>query len=321
MTRKFLTAILAIAILAGCMKDEAPVIPATNSSYLVLTVLRAPSGTVDLVKYYTDGSGGAAIVSSRIDAGNELAFPAISPKGNKAVYFDGGIMKVMNVKTDVRTVIYNQASFYLGSPSFSSDETRITFSAFTNSADRTEIFVVNATENATPVKVFNNDPGYFAMYPRFSADGSKITFVNGELDDGGVHTSDVQGGNVIRVSEDHQAGDVDACPVFSPDGNKVIYSSSKYGQSDDILELMTSEATAGSEGNATRVFEAAASGIVESRYPAISPDGGTIYFIGTVASGEVGIYKVASTGGSPVKIKTLYTDLDIQIVNLTYVQE
>lgn len=321
MTRKILIAILVTAILAGCSKDDTPA-PPVASAYLVATVLDMNAGNFKLVKFNTDGSGEAAFISSRIDVGNEFAVPAISPKGKKVVYFEGGVMKLMNVKTDARTIVYSHPNTYIGCPSFSADESKIVFSASPTGDDRADIYVVTAAENATPVKITNNALDFLAIYPKFNSDASKITFVNGQMDNGGIYVSDQTGANVVRVSEAHQAGDDDVFPVFTIDGSKVIYSSSKNGQANNTYELFVSTIAEAAEGTATRMFEATASGVLGSFYPVVSPEGSFIYFMGVDATGAQNVYKVPITGGNPVKLKTVVaTDDDFMVVNLTYVQE
>lgn len=210
----------------------------------------------------------------------------------------------------------------IGFPSFSADETKIAFSASPIGDERADVYIVNVAQNATPVKITNIEADHLAIYPRFSTDGSKLTFSNGHMDDAGVYVSDLQGNNLVRVSEAHMEGDDDSYPVFTVDGTKVIYTSSKYGQNSGTYELLMSNVTEGAEGTATRMFEATTTGVLISLYPVVSPDGGFVYFIGVDAAGAQNIYKVASSGGAPTKIATASTNLAAQLVmNLQYVKE
>jgi Tol biopolymer transport system component len=320
MTRKLLVALLAYAILAGCSKNDTPasVVP---SQYLVLTVLDMTAGNFKLVKYNTDGSGEAAFIGSRIEIGNEFAVPAVSPKGKKVVYLEGGSLKLMDVKTGVKTIVYNHPNSMIGSPAFNADETKIAFSASPNGDERADLYIVNAAENSTPVRITNNELDYMALYPRFSTDGTKLTFSKGHMDDAGIYVSDLQGNNMVRVSENHQEGDDDAYPVFSIDGNRLIYSSAKYGQDNGTYELLMSNVTEAAEGTATRMFEASSSGILLSLFPVVSPDNSFIYFIGFDAAGAQNIYKVSMAGGAPVKINTVVNDANSLVMNLAYVKE
>jgi Tol biopolymer transport system component len=160
-----------------------------------------------------------------------------------------------------------------------------------------------------------------AIYPRFSTDGTKLTFVNGHFDDAGVYVSDLQGNNKVRISEVHQAGDDDAYPVFTADGTKVIYSSSKYGPNNDTYDLLMSSVTEAAEGTANRMFDGTATGIPLSLYPVVSSDGLFIYFIGIDDAAAQNLYKVSIAGGSPLKLKTVVTGTSALVMNLAYVQE
>ena len=280
----------------------------------------ATPGNFKLVKYNTDGSGEAAFISSRIP-GSLISVPAVSPKGKKVTYIEGGILKMIDVKTDARTNVYTHSNTLIGSPAYNADETKIAFSASPTGDDRADLYIVNATENATPAKITSNELDYFAVYPRFSSDGAKLTFAKGHTDDAGIYVSDLQGNNMVRVSENHLDGDADEFPVFTIDGSKVIYTSSKYGQANGTYELLMSNATEGAESAATRMFEATATGILSSYFPVVSPDNSFIYFIGTDANAAQSIYKVSMTGGAPVKIKTVITDGNSMVWNLAYVKE
>lgn len=323
MTRKLLIALLASAILAGCSKNDAPLI---SNPYLVVTVLDGATNSYKLVKYNTDGTGQVAFIGNTIPIGNDndLGIPAVSPQGKKVVYFEGGIMKMMEVKTGVISTVYTHVNPFIGCPAFNADETKIAFSAAPAVDDRADIYIVNAVANATPVKITSNEPDYLAVYPRFSADGSKLTFAYGQFDNAnqfeniGIYVSDLQGNNKVRISEAHQDGGIDLYPVFANGGNKVVYSSSNGGITYDLL---MSNITEGAEGTATRMIEANASGILVSAYPDITPDGNFIYFIGVDVAGAQSIYKVSVAGGSPVKIKTVVTGTTEMVMNLTYVQE
>lgn len=321
MTRKLTVALLTFAILASCNKNDNPAPPA-STSYLVTTVFDEAANNFKLVKYNTDGSGEVAFISNRFVAGDIYGVPAVSPKGNRVVYFDGANMKMIDVKTAVETLVYTHANTMIGFPSFSADETKIAFSASPTGDQRADLYIVNAAQNATPAKITSNEVDNMAFYPRFSTDGTKLTFANGKLDDAGIYVSDLQGNNRVRVSETHAAGDDDAYPVFNADGTKVIYTSSKYGQTNGTYELLMSNVTEGAEGAATRMYEATATGVLISLYPVVSPDGGFVYFIGVDAAGAQNIYKVATSGGAPTKIATASTNMSAQLVmNLQYVKE
>lgn len=320
MTRKLLVALLAYAILAGCSKDDTPA-PVQPSEYLVLSVYDGMADNYKLVKYNTDGSGEAAFISSRLVSTEYIGAPAVSPKGKKVAYIEGSTMKLLDVKTDARTNVYTHPNAMIGFPAFNADETKIAFSASPAGDERADLYIVNAAENSTPVRITNNELEYMALYPKFSTDGTKLTFSKGHLDDAGVYVSDLQGNNMVRVSENHLEGDDDEFPVFTIDGNKVIYTSSKYGQDNGTYELLMSNITEGAEGAATRMFEATASGILVSYFPVVSPDNSFIYFIGIDVNAAQSIYKVSVSGGTPVKIKTVVSDGNSMVMNLAYVKE
>lgn len=321
MKRQIIIALLASAILASCSKDETPA-PASPTSYLVVTVLDVTAGNFKLVKYNTDGTGEAAFITSRFALGNAYAVPSVSPKGKKVVYTEGPALKMMDVSTAAVTNIYTHSNTLIGCPSFSPDETKIVFSASPAGEDMADLYIANAIANTTPVKITSNEHDYMAFYPRFSPDGSKLTFVNGHEYNGGIYVSDLQGNNRVRISEDHQAGDEDLYPVFTPDGTKVIYSSSKYGQNHDTYDLLMSSTTEGAEGTTARMFDVTTMGLTMSNFPVVSPDGLYIYFIGIDDLTDAqSIYKVSVTGGNPVKLNTVFTGTTQMVANLAFVKE
>lgn len=322
MKRQIIIALLVSAILASCSKNDTPAPPASPTSYLVLTVLDVTAGNYKLVKYNTDGTGEAAFIASRLAMGNAYAVPAVSPKGKKVVYTEGAMLKMMDVNTAAVTNIYTHSNTLIGCPAFSADESKIVFSASPAGEDMADLYIVNASENATPVKITSNGNDYMAFYPRFSPDGSKLTFVNGPEYNGGIYVSDLQGNNRVRISEDHQAGDEDLYPVFTTDGTKVIYSSSKYGQNHETYDLLLSSITEGAEGTTSRMFDGTTAGLTMSNFPVVSPDGLYIYFIGIDdLTDSQSIYKVSVAGGNPEKLITVFTGATQMVANLAFVKE
>jgi Tol biopolymer transport system component len=315
------TALIASAILAGCSKDDTGPAVQPMNSFLVVTLQNTASNDFRLVRYDLNGTGGELYINQRFPDNSLYGYPDLTATGDKLVYTGHDSIYTMNVNSKTSTFIYKNIDNRIQFPIISRDGLKIAFSAYPNGGSQVDVFVMNATSGSAPFNVTRNEDDYLSFGPSFNADATKLTYTIGYNADDAVYVSDIQGNNKVRISEAHSFGDSDAQPVFSKDGNKVVYTSSKFNGGNGTYDIAVSNIAEGAEGTATRLTNAVNNNILYSYYPVISKDGATVYFIGFKADGSFGIFKVAYEGGATVLVGNVTLGTDDSIVGLHFVEQ
>jgi Tol biopolymer transport system component len=158
-----------------------------------------------------------------------------------------------------------------------------------------EIYIMNS-DGSNQINLSNNsDENITDYYPTFSPDRTKIAFVSDRdyyeqyFD---LFIMDVDGSNPINITNDST---LNICPAWSPDGEKIIYSS-RITENNYAIYLINIDGT-GKE----RLTDDIASDI----YPVISPDGSEIAYVSD-RDGNYSIWKMNVDGsGDPIKLTQL----------------
>ncbi len=145
-------------------------------------------------------------------------------------------------------------------PDFSSDGTRLTYSA--NVDGRLDIFVFDR-EDKSLVDVTNNDSNDYA--PDFSPDGRRLAFASNLVDDFDIFVLDLPSGEPRKLVDN---GAQDRQPAWSPDGERIAFAS----RMDGDFEIYIVDA-AGSE-RPIKVTD----NTVDDLAPEWSPDGSALVF-------------------------------------------
>ncbi len=318
-------ALVAVATLAACSKEDLqPVQPSlSTNSLLVATVWDMPTNSFRLVRYNISGAlGGEPFINRSFSTAMSFdAYPDINERGDKLVYIGNDSIYVMDVETGSSTFIYRHEHSLIDLPKISEDGTRITFSEYNPLYQRRDVYVMAAIPGAIPVNITRNAPGYYSSYPVFNADATKLAFTKGNGEDDGIYVSDLEGENTVRISEAHSARNIDCEPLFTKDGNGLIYASDRFNQGDWPFELVVSGIGEGAETSCTRLTTLKNLGLNVALHPTFSVDGKTLYFYGYSDTRGSFIYSMPLPGGKPVKLAACMLGSDEVIVGLNYVNK
>ncbi len=128
--------------------------------------------------------------------------------------------------------------------------------------------------------------GRSAYEPAWSPDGSKIAFQSWEHDPSEIYVMDVDGGNLVRLTNN---SDYDDYPAWSPDGTRIAFVSDRDGD----VEIYVMSADGGNLRQLT-------SDSAWDGFPAWSPDGREILFQSS-RSGDVYAIYVMNADGTNVR--------------------
>jgi len=205
---------------------------------------------------YMAAVNGAGVTQLTTSGGN--VDPAFSPDGRIVFtsFRDGNAeIYVMNADGSGQTRLTNEETADT-EPVFSPDGTKIAFQSFRANPDppTPEIYTMNP-DGSDQTRLTTNPEGNGA--PNFSPDGSKIVFTSlrdGNDPDGGVvvggevdrrtpeiYVMNADGNDQMRLTDDTS---VDSDPVFSPDGSKIAFRSSR--EEDRVQQIYTMDADDGS---------------------------------------------------------------------------
>ncbi len=163
--------------------------------------------------------------------------PAFSPDGTKVAYYRYGDIYSVNTDGTGSTQLVSTPGATNYDPQYSPDGTRIVFTSFRDAGGVPEIYIMNAN-GTNQTRLTNNASNDW--YPVFSPDGTQIAFFS--MRNGGneifIMNSDGTGQTQLTTGANHYQywyENDDNAPVFSPDGNQIIFGGSAAGN----LEIYT----------------------------------------------------------------------------------
>lgn len=245
-------------------------------------------GNFDIFSQQTTSNAANLKVSG---PGNDFT-PVWSPDGSKLVFAsdrDGDFdIYLWHAEGDIQQLTFNYANDI--HPAWSPDGQRIIFSS-----DRDGFYfqIYTVQIDGSELTRIGNVPGNNALYPRFSPDGSQISFMRASILapvcdwNWDVWVMDSDGGNQVKVTT-QLLGDL--YPNWSPNGNEIIYARCNLLLATDIYvrNLFT-----GAEQQLT-------SSLWSNEWGGVSaPNGQTIAFSGD-AGGDVNIYLMSLTDLLPI---------------------
>jgi Tol biopolymer transport system component len=323
MKRHLAFALVAVATIAACSKEDlqpGQASPASNS-FLVATVWEIPTNSFRLIKYYTSGAlGGDPFINRTFSTAVSFdAYPDINERGDKLVYIGNDSIYLMDIESGESIFLYKHEHSLIDLPKISEDGTRIAFSEYNPLFQRRDVYVMNAVPGSRPVNITRNVPGNYSSYPVFNADATRIAFTKGDGENDGIYVSDLQGNNMVRISEEHSFRNMDMEPLFTKDGNRLIYASDRFNHGDWPFELVASGIGEGSETSCTRLTTLKNLGLNVALHPTFSADGRTLYFYGYSDTQGSFVYSMRVPGGNPEKLTACMLGSDEVIVGLNYV--
>jgi beta propeller repeat protein len=188
------------------------------------------SNNIDVYVMNLDGTGQTRLTSnSQADV-----YPAWSPNGTKIAFMStregNEKLFVMNTDGTGQTRITNDTANSTN-PNWAPDGSKI---AFRSDRDGNyEIYVMNP-DGTNQVRLTNNSSNpipssRYNMYPTWSPDGSKITFMSTRDGDYNIYIMNPDGTNQTRLTNNPAS---DTRPDWSPDGSKIVFCSSRDGNSE-----------------------------------------------------------------------------------------
>ncbi len=250
------------------------------------------SGNFDIFTQDTANSndGGSSKVSA---SGNDVT-PVWSPDGSKLVFAsdrDGDFdIYLWHGVGDIQQLTFNYTDDI--HPAWSPDGERIIFSS-NRDGFFFQIYTIKA--DGSDLKRIGVVPGNNAMYPRFSLDGSQISFMRASITipacdwNWDVWVMDNDGSNQVKVTT-QLLGDL--YPNWSPDGNELIYAKCSFWLTSDIY---TRSLFTGDDRQLTNTSFSNEWGGVYAL------DGQTIAFNGD-ESGDVDIYLISLNDPDPIPL-------------------
>ena len=157
-----------------------------------------------------------------------------------------------------------------------------------------------ASLDGTPVRELSIPPfGLEDLVAHFSPDGSRVLFARTTAHDvapyNAIRVIDVSGANEHDVIPD-APGQVVAYPSWSPDGSRITFVSTQYGQNADPTYRVEAALADGSR------IDTLAGGLASASYPVWSPSGQLIAVDGFLTKQSV--FTIPAGGGTPTSIWT-----------------
>jgi dipeptidyl aminopeptidase/acylaminoacyl peptidase len=161
-----------------------------------------------------------------------------------------------------------------------------------------------ANVNGTGVVNLTRTSGFDEEWPEASPDGSRIVFRGGtqRFSSTEIYTAKADGSSVRQLTF-NDAGD--EAPVWSPDGNQVLFASNINDRNHECTsppcnwDLYRVNA----DGTGLTQLTSSPSGEIFGSY---SPDGSTIAYSSIAPTGEAAIYAMPSGGGTAVQLTPEY---------------
>ncbi|MDY3552755.1 biopolymer transporter Tol [Gemmata sp. JC717] len=186
------------------------------------------------MKIYEADLDGTGLKCLTPDAKVYTAEGSYSADGKRIVYSAGnaGNVQLFTMRADGTDVkrLTDVANCYNGGPFFSPDGTKVVFRADRKEKDRLQLYVINA--DGTGEKALTSDDKWVYWAPYWYKDSRHIIYTGADHSNPvappnyDLHWMDTATGKRTRVTF---APGQDVLPVFSPDGTKVMWTSSREG--------------------------------------------------------------------------------------------
>jgi Tol biopolymer transport system component len=194
------------------------------------------------MKIYEANPDGTELKCLTPEAKVYTAEGSYSADGKRIVYTSGTAgntqLFVMNADGGGKRQLTHAPSYYNGGPFFSPDGTKVVFRADRKEKDRLQLYVINADGTGEHALTDNDKWVYWAPY--WYKDGRHIIYTAADHSDPtarpnyDLYWMDTETGKTTRLT---YAPGQDVLPVFSPDGKKVLWTSSRDGRSPPQLYI------------------------------------------------------------------------------------
>jgi Tol biopolymer transport system component len=188
------------------------------------------------MKIYEANPDGTDLKCLTPDAKVYTAEGSYSADGKRIVYSAGTAGNVqlftMNADGTGAKQLTNAPNCYNGGPFFSPDATKVVFRADRKEKDRLQLYVINA--DGTGEKALTTDDKWVYWAPYWYQDGKHIIYTAADHSNElarpnyDLYWMSLDTGKATRVTF---APGQDVLPVFSPDGKRVMWTSSRDGRS------------------------------------------------------------------------------------------
>jgi Tol biopolymer transport system component len=188
------------------------------------------------MKIYEANPDGTELKCLTPDAKAYTAEGSYSADGTKIVYSSGNAgnvqLYVMNADGSGKRRLTNAPNCYNGGPFFSPDGKRVVFRADRKEKDRLQLYVINSDGTGERALTDNDKWVYWAPY--WYTDGQHIVYTAADHSDPmtrpnyDLYWMETETGKTARLTF---APGQDVLPVFSPDGKKLMWTSSRDGRS------------------------------------------------------------------------------------------
>jgi len=146
---------------------------------------------------------------------------------------------IMNADGSHVRKLTNAPNCYNGGPFFSPDGKRVVFRSDRKEKDRLQLYVINA--DGTGERALTDKPTWVCWGPYWHPDGKHIVYAGADHGTGGRPNYDLYWMNVDSGKEKETrltyAPGADVLPVFSPDGKRLMWTSTRDGRSPSQLYI------------------------------------------------------------------------------------
>jgi Tol biopolymer transport system component len=197
---------------------------------------------MDIFEANPDGSG----LKRLTDSPGYDAEGSYSPDGKQIVFSsqrDGDMepahsqLWIMNSDGSQPRQLTQAPKCYNGGPFFSPDGKRVIFRSDRKEKDRLQIYVINA--DGSGERALTDRPTWVCWGPYWHPDGKHIVYAGADHGTGGrpnydIYWMNVDSGKETRITF---APGADVLPVFSPDGKKLMWTSTRDGRQPSQIYL------------------------------------------------------------------------------------